>query len=41
MCSKAPALANTPASASQQAAQLSLRAAPPAECRDRKINIGS
>ena len=30
---KPPALANTPASASQQATQLSPRAAPPAECR--------
>ena len=33
---KAPALANTPASASQQAAQLRPRAAPPAECYDGK-----
>ena len=40
-CGKAPALANTPASASQQAAQLSPRAAPPAECHDCKINIGN
>jgi hypothetical protein len=38
---KAPPLANTPASGSQQATQLSPRAAPPAECRNRKINIGS
>ena len=36
MCGKAPPLANTPASGSQQATQLSPRAAPPAECRDRK-----
>ena len=33
---QAPALANTPASASQQAAQLRPRAAPPAECHDGK-----
>ena len=32
----APPLANTLASGSQQAAQLSPRAAPPAECHDRK-----
>ena len=32
---------NTPASGYQQATQLSPRAAPPAECHDRKINIGS
>ena len=38
---QAPPLANTPASGSQQATQLSPRAAPPAECHDRKINIGS
>ena len=31
-CGKAPPLANTPASGSQQATQLSPRAAPPAEC---------
>ena len=36
MCGKAPPLANTPASGSQQATQLSPRAAPPAECRNRK-----
>ena len=36
-CCKAPPLANTPASGSQQATQLSPRAAPPAECHDRKI----
>lgn len=36
-CGKAPPLANTPASGSQQAAQLSPRAAPPAECHYRKI----
>ena len=34
---EAPPLANTPASGSQQATQLSQRAAPPAECHDRKI----
>ena len=33
---KAPPLANTAASGSQQATQLSPRAAPPAECRNRK-----
>ena len=38
---QAPPLANALASGSQQAAQLSPRAAPPAECHDRKINIGS
>ncbi len=32
----APPLANTPDSGSQQASQLSARAAPPAECRDCK-----
>ena len=37
----APPLANTTASGSQQAAQLIPKAAPPAECHDRKINIGS
>ena len=37
----APALSNTPASASQQAAQPRPRAAPPAECQSCKINIGS
>ena len=36
MCGKAPPLANTPANGSQQATQLSPRAAPPAECRNRK-----
>ena len=41
MRGKAPPLANTPASGSQQATQLSPRAAPPAECHDRKINNGS
>ena len=38
---KAPALANTPSSGSHKAAQLRPRAAPPDECHDRKINIGS
>ena len=38
---EAPPLANTPASGSQQATQLSPMAAPPAECHDREINIGS
>ena len=41
MCGEAPPLANTPASGSQQAPQLSPRAAPPAECHDGKINIES
>ena len=36
MCGKAPPLANTPANGSQQATQLSPKAAPPAECRNRK-----
>ena len=34
---EAPPLANTPASGSKQATQLSQRAAPPAECHNRKI----
>ena len=41
MLGEATPLASAPASGSQQATQLSLMAAPHAECHGHKINIGS